>query len=87
MNEKCQYCGEVHHPSHVNSSCKMLAQFDAGLDHADADESATDLEERLELASEESDRMESYWTRMVYGDDDALDAQTGMTQDERDNLG
>jgi len=43
-------------------------------DDADADESATDLEERLQLALDRAD-------------EDVLDSMTGMTEDERRMLG
>lgn len=64
---KCPHCGDPCMDGKAtcgNSVCMIVetakSDYEHAVAHADADESATDLEERLELAMEEADRLESY---------------------------
>lgn len=73
---KCDRCGgylgiDMPRMGNVCRACGMDTRLG---DRADADESATDLEERLGLALDAAK-------------EDDLDARTGMTEDERRNIG
>lgn len=75
-NDKCDRCGgylgiDMTRMGNVCRACGLDVRLG---DRADADESATDLEERLGLALDAAD-------------EDDLDSSTGMTKDERENIG
>lgn len=63
--------------SRMGNLCKACGLSDEAGDFADADESADCLEDRLAAALEEADKEAA----------DLLDSSTGMTEDERRNLG
>jgi len=75
----CDMCGrltdhEVLRVLGFCSACEQRLQEEADAEHADADEVATDLEERRQLALDRAD-------------EDLLDSMTGMTEDERRMIG
>lgn len=80
MNERqCDLCGKMAPAHHIEQigfclACEVRLHEEADAEHADADESASDLEERMQLALDRSDA-------------DLLDSATGMTEEERRWLG